>query len=185
MPDRFLDRRIENFEPDEGSKKAHSSMQRFISSLPERLDQGSGAWFMGPNGNGKTHLAASVYHETRKAGESAVFVVVADLLKRLQATFADDSPFTEWQLTDPLFRARLVVLDDLGQEKPSDWAREKIFTVINHRYENRKSTIVTTNQDPEILAERLGNATIDRLTGMCRVFEITSPSRRWSESQDW
>ncbi len=185
MPVRFRDRTIENFKPDTGSSKAYDAIKGYIATIHQRLDEGAGAFLLGTNGNGKTHLAASVYHAARATNETAVFVVVADMLKLIKSTFDENSRFTEWQLTDPLMKARLVILDDLGQEKMTDWAREKLFTVINHRYENRKSTIVTSNRDPDEIADRIGKASFDRVIGHCRLIEITSESKRWTEALTW
>lgn len=185
MPARFRDRRLDNFLPDAGNQEAYKVVTRFQATIDQRLAEGAGVWITGKAGNGKTHLAAALYHAAREAGNTAVFVTVADLFAKLKSTYGEGAKISEWDLMGPLQQARLLVLDDLGKEKPSEWARERLFIVVNQRYENRRSTVVTTNLSPEVLSERLGEATIDRLTGMCRYLEITSDSRRWTEAPNW
>lgn len=185
MPERFLDRTIDTFRPVDGSRTAYEASKRYIDTLPVRLSEGAGMLLWGTNGNGKTHLAAATFHAAKAIGASAIFVCVPELFKRLKATFDEDSRYTEHELTAPLMDAKLLVLDDLGQEKASAWVQEKLFTVINARYEAKRSIVVTTNRTPEQLEDRIGRASLDRLMGLCRFFEVTAPSRRWDEAPNW
>ena len=191
FPDRFKNRRIENFNPDAGSEEAYQAVKRYTETLSERLGEGAGFCLYGPNGNGKTHLGVSAYHAARENTQTVVFAPFTDLLQRIRATWKSGKdkdkkePVTESALMVPLCSARLLILDDVGQEKPSDWVRQQLFEIINSRYEARRSIIVTTNRTPFELAEHVGKASFDRLTEMCQFLEITSESKRFDLAPTW
>lgn len=101
--------------------------------------------FSGPNGTGKTHLAVAIAHEMALAGKTPIFWSVAFLLDAIKRTFNDDSApdvFT------PCLDADVLVLDDLGAEKASDWVAEKLFMILDYRYMHEAKTVVTTNLEP-------------------------------------
>jgi DNA replication protein DnaC len=101
--------------------------------------------FMGENGVGKTHLAAAIAHACRERGTSVLFLVVPDLLDHLRYTFRPDSDVSYDQLFEEVKRVPLLVLDDLGAHGTSPWAREKLYQIINYRYNARLPLVVTTN----------------------------------------
>ncbi len=116
---------------------------------------------VGPSGSGKTHLAAAIANARLAQGEPAVFAVVPDLLDHLRATFSPTSEIAyddlfEWVRTCPL-----LILDDLGTQSSTPWAQEKLFQVLNHRYNARLATVVTTNHRLEELDERLRSRLAD------------------------
>ncbi len=102
--------------------------------------------FEGPNGCGKTHLAVSIARRCLEDGAMALFAVVPDLLDYLRATFAPDA---EEHYDDAFMKMReteLLVLDDLGAEQSTPWANEKLFQLLNYRYNGRLATVITTNK---------------------------------------
>lgn len=101
--------------------------------------------FAGVNGCGKTHLAAAIANYRLKEGKLAKFVVVPDLLDHLRSTFSPESPITYDQLFEEVKNAPLLILDDLGKQSTSPWAEEKLYQIINHRYNHQLPTVVTTN----------------------------------------
>jgi DNA replication protein DnaC len=110
---------------------------------------------VGPSGCGKTHLAAAVANTRLAQGEPAVFAVVPDLLDHLRATFSPNSEVAYDDLFESVRTCALLVLDDLGTQSSTAWAQEKLFQVLNHRYNARLPTVVTTNHRLEELDERL------------------------------
>jgi DNA replication protein DnaC len=109
--------------------------------------------FQGTYGCGKTHLAAAIaLHRERLAiaenstGIPVFFAIVPDLLDHLRAAFAPTSEMTYDELFDRVRQAELLVLDDLGSENGTAWATEKLFQIINYRYNSRMPTVITTNQ---------------------------------------
>lgn len=112
--------------------------------------------FSGPSGSGKTHLAAAVANERIASGEPALFLVVADLLDHLRASFdatGDELPFD--QLFEQVKNAPFLILDDIDAVSPTPWAKEKLLQVVNHRYNARLATVFTCSLRPSQLDERL------------------------------
>ena len=99
----------------------------------------------GGYGVGKTHLAAAIAHERLASGQSVFFRIVPDLLDHLRAAFAPSSETPYDELFDKVREAGVLVLDDLGAENATAWATEKLFQIINYRYNYRMPTVVTTN----------------------------------------
>jgi DNA replication protein DnaC len=101
--------------------------------------------FQGGYGCGKTHLAAAIAHVREDAGETVFFSIVPELLDHLRAAFAPTSELTYDALFERVRESGLLVLDDLGAENATAWATEKLFQLINHRYNYRMPTVITTN----------------------------------------
>jgi DNA replication protein DnaC len=99
----------------------------------------------GGYGCGKTHLAAAIAHVREDAGDTVFFSIVPELLDHLRAAFAPTSELTYDALFDRVRETGLLVLDDLGAENATAWATEKLFQLINHRYNYRMPTVITTN----------------------------------------
>jgi DNA replication protein DnaC len=99
----------------------------------------------GGYGVGKTHLAAAIAHECVARGQSVFFSIVPDLLDHLRAAFAPASEITYDKLFDDVREAGVLVLDDLGAENATAWATEKLFQIINYRYNFQMPTVITTN----------------------------------------
>ncbi len=131
----------------------------------------------GGHGVGKTHLAAAVANKVAAGGENVMFVVTADLLDHLRATFQPNSPVSYDQRFNKVRRAWLLVLDDLGAQNTTPWAREKLFQVLNYRYVAGASTILTiSNDDWDHLDERLHSRLEDE--SKCTLVELNVPSYR-------
>ncbi len=111
----------------------------------------------GPYGCGKTHLAAAVANTLIDYQVPVVFAVVPDLLDHLRSTFAPDSPVSYDQRFDAVRSAPLLVLDDLGTESGSAWAREKLYQIVNARYNDRLPTIITSNVRLEQIDPRIAS----------------------------
>ena len=101
---------------------------------------------VGPNGCGKTHLAASIANKCLDGGSVVLFAVVPDLLAHLRSTFAPTAPEGYDQLFAKMREAELLVLDDLGSHQSSPWANEKLFQLLNYRYNSQYPTVITANK---------------------------------------
>jgi DNA replication protein DnaC len=130
----------------------------------------------GEYGCGKTHLAAAIANERTSTGQPALFVVVPDLLDHLRATFSPTSNVRFDKRFEEVRTTPLLVLDDLGTESASPWAQEKLFQVLNHRYNARLPTVVTMAQPIDEVDPRLRTRMLDM--GLCTVFAIIAPSYR-------
>ncbi|RLC94193.1 MAG: DNA replication protein DnaC, partial [Chloroflexi bacterium] len=98
--------------------------------------------FVGPSGCGKTHLAAAIANQLLSRGIPAFFVGVPDLLDHLRSTFGPNSAITYDELSEQVRSSPVLILDDLGTQAATPWAQEKLFQIINHRFEARLPTVV-------------------------------------------
>ncbi len=119
--------------------------------------QNTDGWLVltGSSGCGKTHLAAAIANRRIDDGQPALFIVVPDLLDHLRSTFSPNSEISYDDLFDQILNAPLLILDDLGTQSSTPWAQEKLFQIVNHRFNGKLPTIFTTNLTPLELPERL------------------------------
>jgi DNA replication protein DnaC len=114
---------------------------------------------------GKTHLAAAIANEALDRGEAVLFAVVPDLLDHLRATFGPQSTVGYDERFELVRTVSLLILDDLGTESTTPWAREKLYQLINHRYNYRLATVITTNLKPEVIEPRIYSRLCDPACG--------------------
>jgi DNA replication protein DnaC len=132
--------------------------------------------FMGETGCGKTHLAAAIANYRLKDGKTVKFVVVSDLLDHLRSTFSPESPVTYDQLFEEVKNAPLLILDDFGEHSTTPWVQEKLYQVINHRYNARLATVITTRLAPNEMADPIASRFLDHQLSM--IFNIAAPDYR-------
>lgn len=153
-----------------------ATTRRFVGSIGEQLDAGRGLWFMGPVGTGKTALAMLVTEAALKAGRSAARYTLPNLLSQIRNTFDSGS---HSELLERLVAVDLLHLDDIGAEQSTPWVLEELYTIINARYEERRSIVITTNiVDLEKLCEQITERTVSRLTEMCDQLPVLGEDRR-------
>ena len=163
---RFAQRLFSTFNLTSENKPAYDFCRIFCDNY--KADS-RGLILSGSYGTGKTHLAAAIINELLKTKNVVgAFVVVPDLLKAIRKSFDEKDNKDIKQLFDTVKKSELLVLDDLGSEKSSDWVREQLFILINSRYENMLPTIITTNLSMSELAEEnvLGRRIVSRLCEM-------------------
>jgi DNA replication protein DnaC len=119
----------------------------------------SGRWLLlsGSYGCGKTHLAAAIANEMISQKKQVIFINVTDLLDHLRATFSPRSEETYTQRLEEIRNVPVLILDDLGTESPTAWAVEKLYQIINYRYNSKLPTVVTTNRNISRLDERIAS----------------------------
>jgi len=137
-----------------------------------------GGWliFVGVNGCGKTHLAAAIANHLRQEGKSVLFIVVPDLLDHLRSTFSPESRVSYDELFEKIKRAPVLILDDFGEQAATPWAQEKLYQLINYRYNARLATVVTTCLDLDDIERRIGSRMVD--PSLSLVFNINAPDYR-------
>jgi len=132
--------------------------------------------FSGPNGCGKTHLAAAIGHHRRDLGDRVVFTVVPDLLDHLRATFNPQSTVRLDRRFEEVRTAPLLILDDLGTQAATPWVREKLYQLFNYRYNAELPTVITTADYVRDVDPRLLSRMEDRR--LCEICAITAPAYR-------
>jgi DNA replication protein DnaC len=215
VPERYRHCDFDNFETDnEIDNVSREQLQAWNRSLAqakliverfaEEFPVGSehGLLLMGPCGVGKTHLAVAALKKIVLRGHSGLFYDYRELLKEIQDSYNAESQSTEMGVLEPVLKAELLVLDDVGSSKPSLWALETVGHILNTRYNEKRVTILTTNfldaeaasaapspsaprvarqRAPVIedtLTDRVGKRIRSRLYEMCRTVEIFAPDYR-------
>jgi DNA replication protein DnaC len=125
-------------------------VRAFVRTIDDNLDAGRGLWFDGPVGTGKTSLAILVAKAARDAGRSYAVYPVPLLLARIKRTFDRDASDNYLTFFRQLCSVDVLVLDDLGAEKQTEWVLEQLYSIVNERWQDRRSIVVTTNlPDPD------------------------------------
>jgi DNA replication protein DnaC len=127
-------------------------VRSFVRAIDDNLENGRGLWFDGPVGTGKTSLAILVAKAAKDAGRSYAVYPVPRLLAEIKRTFDRDASDTYMTVFRRLCTVDVLVLDDLGAEKQTEWVLEQLYSIVNERWQDRRSIVVTTNipdADPE------------------------------------
>jgi DNA replication protein DnaC len=151
----------------QGAARAFEKVEEYLASWDDNREEGRGLYLCGGVGVGKTHLAVAVMSELiRRRRVPSLFVTVPEFLDNLRGAYNDPGrDLDEWM--DAVKNADFLVLDDLGAEKPTEWVRERIFVLVNHRYREQLPTVFTSNTGPKDLADQLGERTASRIIAMC------------------
>jgi DNA replication protein DnaC len=132
--------------------------------------------FQGVNGCGKTHLAAAIANYRRAQGKPVFFEVVPDLLDHFRSTFSPESKISYDEFFEKIKTSPLLVLDDFGEQAATPWAQEKLYQLINYRYNARLPTVITTSLSLDEIEPRIGSRMVDPRLSL--VFNIIAPDYR-------
>lgn len=143
------------------------NVREFARKVDHHLDEGDGRWFEGDVGTGKTLLAMLISKAALEAGRSVAIYSVPRLLSEIKETFDADSSSSFGDLFQRLSSVDLLHLDDLGAEKRTDWVLEQLYLIVNERWQQQRSVVVTTNLDLVALREQIGVRTVSRLMEIC------------------
>lgn len=154
-----------------------AATRRFAETVGEQLDAGRGLWFMGPVGTGKTTLAMLVAKSALRAGRSVAIYSLPRLLNEIRDNHRAERSHT--LLLDRLTSVDLLHIDDVGAERTTDWVLEELYSIVNARYEDQRSIVITTNiLDREALCAQISERTVSRLTEMCDELPLLGDDHR-------
>jgi DNA replication protein DnaC len=172
MGERFSKRTFETWDHtqhEEAFRKAFDYAAGFQS-----VTDGNGLIFTGDLGTGKTHLAAAIGNFLMENQSVPVyFASYIDILNAIKDSFD-----TGERTRDMITNVDLLIIDDLGKEQATEWSRETLFTIINHRYEHDLPMVITTNYSAGQLQKRIGAATVSRIAEMCEGIRMTGSDWR-------
>lgn len=175
--------------PDRFKDAKYSDVPKKIRGLFEVMPQTKrGIYIHGAVGTGKTYIAYALksrydvpYNPTTfRPGRTSIFWNTTELLRELRMDF-DRDKYEKKNLAEEMMNSvnnRLLILDDLGSEKMSDWVGEVFYLIVNNRYNNLLPTIFTSNFSIPDLAERIGERIVSRTVEMCDVVELVGLDRR-------
>lgn len=176
LGERYRHATLENFEQYAGNTDAYNATKQFISALDRNIIAGRGLLFTGPVGTGKSHLIAALVNTALRWGHTTIVERVPKLLLAVRATYNNNG--NEFRIMRSLAAADLLVLDDAGSEKKSQWSEPTLYTIIDERYNNNKSLCITTNLTLDQLQQKVGPRAMDRILEMCQIVKTSGPSYR-------
>jgi DNA replication protein DnaC len=151
----------------------------FVAELDSKLEQGTGLWLSGDTGTGKTTLAMLVSKEALSRGHSVAIYSLPKLLARIRRTYDEEPGEDSYSaFFQRLTSVDLLHIDDFGAEKRSDWVLEQLYALVNERYEDERSIMLTTNLYVDKLEDQIGRRTVSRLTETCEQVALFGIDRR-------
>jgi DNA replication protein DnaC len=195
IPARYSDCEFSNYEAggNEGIAAAKIKIESWANQYP--LDR-SGLLLIGPSGVGKTHLSVAALKQLTQKAVHCLFCDYRELLKKIQNSYNPSVQTTELDLLRPTFETEVVLLDDLGAVKPSEWVWDTVSLILNARYNEKLTTIITSNfldgpsagaermdgprraAREETLGDRIGERMRSRLFEMCRLVLVNGKDYR-------
>lgn len=173
LGERFSMRTFDTFDQSK-QQRAYDIARKYVQVYHSPIMKGVGLVFTGNTGTGKTHLAAAIANDLIRRYRIRVrFINYVELLDEINKSFNGNEP-----ILDKFKRAELLILDDIGREKVTDFTNKTLYSIINYRYEHLLPTIITSNYRASELASRVGAATVSRISEICRGVQINGADYR-------
>ncbi len=178
VPDRYQHMSLDSFDASV-APLAHRALDA-CRALVAEWPRPRGLLLRGRPGCGKTHLAVATLLAVLRQHAAAreLFVSTPKLFSRLQATFQPEAAESEAKVMNELANVDLLVVDDLGARRVSEWSHDVISELVTRRYDEHRATILTTNYEARELSERVGTRLVSRLREMCVDVRIDAPDYR-------
>ena len=179
IPTRFQGKTFANYRAESQKQKAALAMcTEYAHNFRDHYDAGRCLLLLGNVGTGKTHLAAAIaeYLITEK-GAAAVYRTLYSLMQYIKGSYDKHAEYTEAKAYENLITPHLLIIDEIGATKTTEFEQAALFNIINGRYEEQLPTVIISNLMPNELAGSLGERCVDRLReagGLCQVFDWKS-----------
>ncbi len=183
MSKRAMSCLFKDYEQTSGNEKAYKTFTNYAKGFETALtNKRNGLFITGACGVGKSHLAFATANYLIRNGYSVIAMTMIDLLLKLKSSF-NGGEHTEEEILKIYEDCDLLIIDDLGKEKPTEWALQMIYSIVDRRYNSYKPIIITTNFNADELIKKLGdssiaNAIMDRLFEICEYVSIEGESYR-------
>jgi len=182
LGERFKLRTFSNYTVNECNKITYELAKKYAEDFAKYQKDGIGINFNGSVGSGKTHLAAAIANHLINKGIPVVFGTTMTLLAKIKGSYSHEVKESENEIIDLYSTVNLLIIDDFGKERINEWVLEKLYLIINSRYENNLPIIITTNYSFDQLKERLtlssNSETAEAITS--RFFEMC-----WGVEMNW
>ena len=155
----------------------------FLHEFDPSKGEQKGLFMKGVVGCGKTHIAVAILKEVIAKGFTGLYYNMVDLLSDIRSTYGNNTSISEQELLDEIQAPDLLVLDDLGAEKTTEWVNDRLYLIIHRRYDSGKPILVTTNLGLDELAEKVGERTVSRICEMCDMFKSPFPDEDYRKAQ--
>lgn len=181
IPPRFQDKGFDNYlAENDGQKRALAKCLRYADQFADNLKMGRSLLLLGGVGTGKTHLANAIANKIiRDQGKTALYSTIGNILRFIRSTYSNND-MSESQAFQIFSDPDLLIIDEIGVQKSSEFELTALFDIINDRYENMLPTIIISNHGPDELPNYLGDRVVDRLRegGEAVVFDWSSNRRK-------
>jgi len=183
IPDRFADKSFWDYSPSSGGQRSNlEKCQDYAENFDTHYADGRCLILSGTVGTGKTHLAIAILKDAvEKQGYTGKYWTVNGLLQVIRSSYEKDSGFSESDVIASVTDTHLLVLDEVGATKQSEFEMATLFNIINSRYEWKLPTIIISNLGPKQIGEAIGERCFDRLReggGECLVFQGESNRKK-------
>jgi len=172
---KYESKTFDNFKVTEKTQEMFNTCKKYADEFDKK--NAMGILIGSRPGVGKTHLMAAITNQLIEQNMFVVFMPVPDLLQEFKNSY-QNKDISEEKLLHKLTHSALLILDDIGAEKTTDWTTDRLYTVINNRYINNKPMIFTTNCDLKELKNRLGERVVSRIMEVCEVLQVDAGDYR-------
>lgn len=166
IPERFMNRTLSTYQPsnsNESQQKIFSFCKEYADDFKKNKSIGLSFFMLGMVGTGKTHLSIGIALEIMQNGYTSVFTSASKMLRSIKETYRKDSEKSEGEVIAIYSTCDLLIIDEVGVQRGSDYEKDMLFDVINERYENLRPTIILSNLTLEEIKSYLGERVFDRV----------------------